>query len=559
MPAPDIKAYVQRLRDAAKASGNDQLSKAGGSLSKTAHLALDAWDPAQIAREASQGEDPDFAYIRKLGPKPDFTREQLKEAQGGTLSNFLAAVGEGVDPTGYYAPLYDPEFEDGYGRMGANLLGAVGSGFALGPLGKIKYLPKVAKAALASKWLQTGLNALQAQSGVTSEEQQYGYEPMSKGGKLGLMLAGGTAQGLREGSQLIPKMLGKVGEVGLGTVASGVDTASQILPSHSLEARYPKLSPPMRYLEMIKDVQASPDMSSGDKNLATGMSVGIPAAAMLLPGGIHALNSFRSKVAPQADVQLPPSGAAAAAPVKPSPVERPDLPITGDFLPTSDIAKGVAKSKDLFDVMRDMREKVNADRSSLPAPEINTVMPDGSRVPLVGYRGRDRVITGNGDTHEATAFIRNQPQVMRIPLGGNTHDVTIDPGFMPGHNPSTLQPGIFAHRETKQPFMVVGHDPTNGNLLVFDPKTGKRFEGPPEAFPGSELVGKMPEAGAAESDRAAMIAKGKWDEAKRLERAGLPTQPHKATTFEDLDRQYEEIKQRMGWLKPMPSHNKFGE
>ncbi len=553
----DIKAYVQRLREAAKSSGNDQLSKAGGSLSRTAQLALDAYDPAQMAREAKEGVDPDYEYIRKLGVRPDFTREQLKEAQGGTLSNIAAAIGEGVDPTGLYAPLYDPEFEQGYGRMAANLGGAIGSGMVLGPLSKVGKIPMAVRAIMGSKWLQTGLNALQAQSGVTSEETQYGYEPMSKGGKLGLMTLGAASQGLREGGQFLPKFLGKAGEVGLGTSAAGIDTAAQILPSHALEARYPKLSPPARYLEMIKDVQSS-DLSEGEKGMATGMSVGIPAAAMLLPGGIHAVQRFRGAKAPQPNVQQPPSGAAAAAPVKPSPVERPDLPITGDFLPTSDVAKDVAKSKDLFDVMRDMKEKVNADRSSLPAPEINTVMPDGSRVPLVGYRGRDRVITGSGDTHEAVAFIRNQPQVMRIPLGGNTHDVTIDPGFMPGHNPSTLQPGIFAHRETKQPFMVVGHDPTNGNLLVFDPKTGKRYEGPPEAFPGAELVGKMPEAGAVD-DKAAMRAKGMRDEARRLERAGLPTQPHKATTFDDLDRQYEEIKQRMGWQKPIPSHNKFGE
>lgn len=558
----DINRYAARLR-----SGSDKFE--GMTDAQLVASALRAYSPNRDAEIDDAGLRDWHERIRTTGQRPDgITEADLPSSN--PFATFGKGMIEGVDPTGLLNQNYAEGEEVSIGRIAGNLIGALGSSAAIaaatGPgaipaaATKIKTLMrliKLAKAASQSKKGQAallGLDVAQGASGAISEGRSFNTPiPTSYAG--GGAAAGGVGHVLSHSANPWVRMAG-----------SGISAGAQIFPSpvglyrdleeNTTDPAKPttKYSNPVsRHFGQTAEILTNPEYSAQEK--------GMTAAFSALPVGFMALAARGGHITPpRPNVQQPPSGAAAAAPVKPTPRERTVSSVTEPFVPTSDKATEVARSGDMYSMLQDMQNKLNPDRKALPAPEINTVDERGNVVPLLGFRGRDRVITGNGDTHDPVALVRNQTQVMRIPLGGNTHDVVIDPGFMPGHNPSTLQPGIFAHKETKQPFIIVGNDPTNGTLLVYDPKTGKYYDGPPEVFPGAELVGKASETTMdAEATRKANIEVGKRKEANRLERAGLPTQPHKATTFDDLDRQWLEIKKQMGWQPPMPSHNKFGE
>lgn len=571
---PDIKDYVARVRAAAAEQG---LDISGKSVAELAQGGLEAFDPQAIIKE-KDAPSRRSQVMRQLGVKPDFTKADLDSQMGG--STLWKALREGADPTGFYDPLYKPEDEASATRIMGGLAGAVGSNVALafttGGLGNIaSWLGKANKARKLAQGLQAaakykktlagvnlGWDALQAQSAQTNEEESLGYTGKLQE-KAGLVGAGTVAHLLR--------MAGPLGQA----AGTAIDIGSQMLPSHALQEAFPKRSMPGRYASLVRsgvtgeelDESGNPtgeQIPDSARKAVVGGMVGLPAAMLLGPvaarpvlSKIRAMRAARAVPSHEPTVgTVPPTGGAEPSPQEIAPTEY-QRTFTGEVPSTKEAATATAKSSDLYNVKELLGKIENPE--SRPLTDAYIINGDGSHTPILGYRGADRMIIGDGNMHESRQIVRAQKTGRILDIAGKKHPVELGEGFDFGPNPMHSEPTGFKNKTDGQIYLVVGHNPDTKEFMVYDPRTGKQYFAPADRLPGIEDALKPPPPKRSEADVAAEnLAKGKAKDAYREQQRFAPAQPHQPTGWEDIDKAIAGLYDRLGRPRPQYDFNKFG-
>ena len=558
----DIQAYVDALREKVP-------DLKGQSYGTTAKYAATLYDPELDVRlpSASPEDRSAIERMRTLIPKPNYTLQDFARVADAGSTGWTLAKGflEGLDPIGnLYKPLYDPEDEDSWSRSGASLTGALATGLipVAGPAAKLLAAAKLAKTtqgarivAGLAKGEHHGVNAFQAQSGLRSTNNQLGLDtPLHEALGMGILGVGASKLGTM-GS-------GKAGIIGAAQrVAPVVAMTDMQMGTHPMISRSEELKdvlPPLRYpaliakgLENAKTPQEKWEVIKGTLGLplimgaASGAFKGKPFEVNVPKsgGGVWDLSPTADLPAVERPAAVAPPAAATAA--RGESIASSGPTASGDpFFYPMDKVKEVVDADINYALGRGLDKLRDETYSDMPL-KVNVIQPDGTRGAMVGSFGRERVsmlFPAKPALSVSRQSVLGLPKEINFSLGGNKEvRIAMDANFMPGFQAGRYQVRTFKGDDGNIR-VVVAHNPTTKEFLVFNPLTGETRVGPREAWPN------MPRPFERRIDltREEKIAQGKGLDQKAREQQSAPPYPRPLTSRDAVLEKFNAMRTKFG-------------